>query len=61
MLAASLVGAGMNWWQAVGTSCWSNLIVCVPMVLMLMRARDAASRSGARAGIVRRPGLEASP
>lgn len=34
MLAASLVGAGMNWWQAVGTIMLGNLIVCVPMVLI---------------------------
>jgi len=34
MLASSLVGAGMNWWQAVGTIMLGNLIVCVPMVLI---------------------------
>jgi NCS1 family nucleobase:cation symporter-1 len=34
MLAASLVGAGMNWWQAVMTIMLGNLIVCVPMVLI---------------------------
>ena len=34
MLASSLVGAGMNWWQAVGTIMLGNFIVCVPMVLI---------------------------
>ena len=34
MLASSLVGAGMNWWQAVGTIMLGNVIVCVPMVLI---------------------------
>jgi NCS1 family nucleobase:cation symporter-1 len=34
MLAASLVGAGMNWRQAVGTILLGNVIVCVPMVLV---------------------------
>jgi NCS1 family nucleobase:cation symporter-1 len=34
MLAAGLVGRGMNWWQAVLTIMLGNLIVCVPMVLI---------------------------
>jgi NCS1 family nucleobase:cation symporter-1 len=34
MLAASLVGGGMNWWQALVTIMLGNLIVCVPMVLI---------------------------
>jgi NCS1 family nucleobase:cation symporter-1 len=34
MLAASLVGGGMNWWQAVLTIMLGNLIVCVPMALI---------------------------
>ena len=34
MLAAGLVGGGMNWWQAVVTIMLGNLIVCVPMVLI---------------------------
>jgi nucleobase:cation symporter-1, NCS1 family len=34
MLAASLVGGGMNWWQAILTIMLGNLIVCVPMVLI---------------------------
>jgi NCS1 family nucleobase:cation symporter-1 len=34
MLAASLVGGGMNWWQATLTIMLGNLIVCVPMVLI---------------------------
>ena len=34
MLAAGLVGSGMNWWQAVLTIMLGNLIVCVPMVLI---------------------------
>ena len=34
MLAASLVGGGMNWWQAILTIALGNLIVCVPMVLI---------------------------
>jgi nucleobase:cation symporter-1, NCS1 family len=34
MLAASLIGAGMNWKQAVVTILLGNVIVCVPMVLV---------------------------
>ena len=34
MLAASLVGAGMDWKQAIFTIMLGNLIVCVPMVLV---------------------------
>jgi NCS1 family nucleobase:cation symporter-1 len=34
MLAASLVGGGMDWRQAIGTIMLGNLIVCVPMVLI---------------------------
>lgn len=34
MLAASLVGGGMNWAQAIVTIMLGNLIVCVPMVLI---------------------------
>lgn len=33
MLAGSLIGEGMNWWQALGTIVLGNLIVLVPMVL----------------------------
>ena len=33
MLASSLIGGGMNWWQAVGTIFLGNLIVLLPMVL----------------------------
>jgi len=33
MLASSLIGGGMNWWQAVFTIFLGNLIVLVPMVL----------------------------
>jgi nucleobase:cation symporter-1, NCS1 family len=33
MLASSLIGGGMNWWQAVLTIFIGNLIVLVPMVL----------------------------
>src|SRR3954464_8958570 len=33
MLASSLIGGGMNWWQAIGTIFLGNLIVLVPMVL----------------------------
>lgn len=33
MLASSLIGEGMNWWQAVLTIFLANLIVLVPMVL----------------------------
>lgn len=33
MLAAGLLGAGMNWWQAVGTILLGNAIVLVPMAL----------------------------
>ena len=34
MLAAGLIGAGMNWAQALVTILLGNLIVCVPMVLI---------------------------
>jgi NCS1 family nucleobase:cation symporter-1 len=33
MLASSLIGGGMNWWQAIMTIFLGNLIVLVPMVL----------------------------
>lgn len=33
MLASSLIGGGINWWQAVLTIFLGNLIVLVPMVL----------------------------
>ena len=33
MLASSLIGGGMNWWQAVGTIFLGNLIVLFPMIL----------------------------
>lgn len=33
MLASSLIGGGMNWWQAVLTIFLGNLIVLVPMML----------------------------
>ncbi|HEX3729396.1 MAG TPA: NCS1 family nucleobase:cation symporter-1 [Opitutaceae bacterium] len=33
MLASSLLGVGMNWWQAVMTIFLGNLIVLIPMVL----------------------------
>ena len=33
MLASSLIGGGMNWWQAVMTIFLGNLIVLVPMIL----------------------------
>lgn len=33
MLASSLVGGGMNWWQAILTIFLGNLIVVVPMIL----------------------------
>jgi NCS1 family nucleobase:cation symporter-1 len=33
MLASSLIGGGMNWWQAVLTIFLGNLIVLIPMVL----------------------------
>jgi NCS1 family nucleobase:cation symporter-1 len=33
MLASSLIGGGMNWWQAVLTIFLANLIVLIPMVL----------------------------
>src|SRR5271155_1830664 len=33
MLASSLVGGGMNWWQAVLTIFLGNSIVLVPMIL----------------------------
>jgi NCS1 family nucleobase:cation symporter-1 len=33
MLASSLIGGGMNWWQAVLTIFLGNLIVLLPMVL----------------------------
>jgi NCS1 family nucleobase:cation symporter-1 len=33
-LAASMIEAGMTWWQAVGTVLLGNMIVLVPMILM---------------------------
>jgi len=33
MLASSLIGQGMNWWQALATILLGNLIVLVPMIL----------------------------
>src|SRR3989475_8151987 len=33
MLASSLIGQGMNWWQAILTIFLGNLIVLIPMVL----------------------------
>lgn len=33
MLASSLIDAGMNWWQAVGTIFLGNIIVLAPMIL----------------------------
>src|SRR5436305_330813 len=33
MLASSLIGGGMSWWQAVRTIFLGNLIVLVPMIL----------------------------
>jgi len=43
MLASSLIGGGMNWWQAVLTIFLGNLIVLIPMVLN--------AHAGARYGI----------
>ena len=33
MLASSLIGGGVNWWQAILTIFLGNLIVLIPMVL----------------------------
>lgn len=33
MLASSLIGGGMNWWQAILTVFLGNLIVVIPMIL----------------------------
>src|SRR3978361_1460727 len=33
MLASSLIGGGMNWWEAILTIFLGNLIVLVPMIL----------------------------
>jgi NCS1 family nucleobase:cation symporter-1 len=33
MLASSLIGGGMNWWQAIGTIFLANTIVLIPMIL----------------------------
>jgi NCS1 family nucleobase:cation symporter-1 len=33
MLASSLIGGGMNWWQAIITIFFGNLIVLIPMIL----------------------------
>jgi NCS1 family nucleobase:cation symporter-1 len=43
MLASSLIGGGMNWWEAVLTIFLGNLIVLVPMILN--------AHAGARYGI----------
>src|SRR5450432_4504492 len=33
MLASSLIGGGMNWWEAILTIFLGNLVVVVPMIL----------------------------
>ena len=33
MLASSLIGGGMNWWQAILTIFFGNTIVLIPMIL----------------------------
>src|SRR5437660_8230638 len=33
MIASSLIGGGMNWWQAILTILLANIIVLIPMVL----------------------------
>src|SRR5271155_1320022 len=33
MLASSLIGGGMNWWEAILTIFLGNLIVLIPMIL----------------------------
>jgi NCS1 family nucleobase:cation symporter-1 len=43
MLASSLIGGGMNWWQAVLTIFLGNVVVLVPMILN--------AHAGARYGI----------
>ncbi|HEY4334861.1 MAG TPA: NCS1 family nucleobase:cation symporter-1 [Puia sp.] len=43
MLASSLIGGGMNWWQGIGTIFLGNSIVLVPMILN--------GRAGAKYGI----------
>ena len=43
MLASSLIGGGMNWWQAIVTIFLGNTIVLVPMILN--------GRAGAKYGI----------
>ena len=43
MLASSLIGGGMNWWQAILTIFLGNTIVLIPMILN--------GRAGARYGI----------
>src|SRR5688572_4206083 len=43
MLASSLIGSGMNWWQAILTIFLGNVIVLIPMVLN--------GRAGAKYGI----------
>jgi len=42
MLASSLIGGGMNWWQAILTIFLGNLIVLIPMLLNA----DAGTRYG---------------
>jgi len=43
MLASSLIGGGMNWWQAIATIFLGNTIVLIPMILN--------GRAGAKYGI----------
>jgi nucleobase:cation symporter-1, NCS1 family len=43
MLASSLIGGGMNWWEAIGTIFLGNSIVLIPMILN--------GRAGAKYGI----------
>ena len=42
MLASSLIGGGMNWWQAVLTIFLGNVIILIPMILNA----DAGTRYG---------------
>src|SRR5215207_8384261 len=43
MLASSLIGGGMNWWQAILTIFLGNVVVLIPMILN--------GRAGAKYGI----------
>jgi cytosine/uracil/thiamine/allantoin permease len=54
MLASSLIGGGMNWWQAILTIFLGNTIVLIPMILN----GHAGAKYGIPFPVLREPVLE---